>query len=320
MGQRLRIVFFGTADFAIDSIDALLKAGHEVAAVITQPDRPSGRGLQLVPSPVKRAALERDLRVLQPKRARSEKFIERIEAIEPDLLAVAAFGQILPQRLLDAARIAPVNVHGSLLPRFRGASPIQRAIMAGDAITGVTTMWMDAGLDTGDILLMQQTPIEPGDTSGSLFPALARIGAELLVRTVEGLAEGTIERRPQWDSEATLAPPIRPEETHVNWALDARQIDCLLRGLSPKPGLFASMRSKRVKLWAAAPAEPTALAGAPGELVQICREPAGLLVQAGAGSALLIQEVQAESGKRMDARSWARGLRLAPGDRFDTLA
>ena len=191
-GHSLRVVFFGTAEFAVPSLAALLEAGHQVLAVVTQPDKPSGRGQRLTPSPVKLAALERGLPLVQPKRVRSEAFIAKMRDLAPDVLALAAFGQIVPQALLDLPPLGPINVHGSLLPKYRGAAPLQRAIMAGDRETGVTTMWMDATLDTGDMLLAASLRIEPDDTTGTLFPKMAELGAALLLDTLEGLAAGTI--------------------------------------------------------------------------------------------------------------------------------
>jgi methionyl-tRNA formyltransferase len=192
MAQRpLKIVFFGTAEFAVPSLDALREAGHTLLAVVTQPDKPQGRGQQLSASPVKRAAERYGLPIFQPRRVRAESFIEKIRQLAPDALALAAFGQIIPQALLDIPPLGPINVHGSLLPHYRGAAPIQRAIMAGEEETGVTTMWMDATLDTGDRLLADSLPIDRDDTTGTLTPKLALLGARLLVETLEGLAAGT---------------------------------------------------------------------------------------------------------------------------------
>src|SRR5579883_188524 len=186
----LRVLFFGTAEFAVPSLQALLSAGHTVLAGVTQPDKPQGRGRQLSASPVKQAALAAGLPVIQPKRVRAESFLAQAREMNPDVLALAAFGQIIPQVLLDLAPLGPINVHGSILPKYRGAAPIQRAIMAGETETGVTTIWMDASLDTGDMLLSAALPIEPDDTAGTLTPKMAALGARLLVETLDGLAEG----------------------------------------------------------------------------------------------------------------------------------
>jgi methionyl-tRNA formyltransferase len=321
--QPLKIVFFGTAEFAVPSLEALLAAGHTVLAVVTQPDKPQGRGRQLAASPVKMAAERHGLPVLQPRRVRAESFIAKIRDMAPDVLAVAAFGQIVPQALLDVPRIAPINVHGSLLPAYRGAAPIQRAIMAGETETGVTTMWMDATLDTGDMLLAGVEPIAPEDTAGSLTPRLAELGADLLLRTLDGLAGGTLPRRKQDDALATLAPPIRPEDSLIRWDEPAAAIANRIRGVSPRPGAYAAIKGKRVKLWAAtvAGSENRAAApdAAPGTILALSKTPPGVVVAASANTAALLVEAQPDNGRRMPAADWARGLRLAPGDRFDPL-
>ena len=321
---KLRIVFFGTADFAVPSLASLVGAGHEVLAVVSQPDKPQGRGMQMAASPVKKAAERLGLPVFQPKRVRAASFVEKMRDMKPDVLALAAFGQIIPQDLLDVPPLGPINVHGSLLPKYRGAAPIQRAIMAGDAETGVTTMRMEAALDTGDMLLKAALPIGPDDTSGTLFPKLAELGAELLLRTLDGLASGTVARIPQDDALATLAPMIAPEDSALNWNETARLIDCRIRGLSPKPGVFATIemngQAKRVKIWSAKPAE-TGADAEPGTILAIEKSgtdnaPPGLLVAAGDGTTARIFEAQPENGKRMTAAEWARGVRLKAGDRF----
>jgi methionyl-tRNA formyltransferase len=319
MRRHLRVVFFGTADFAVPCLEALIEAGHDVLAVVTQPDKPRGRGRQLASSPVKEAALERGLPVLQPKRVRSETFIEKVRQMAPDVLALAAFGQIVPQALLDVPPLGPINVHGSLLPGYRGAAPIQRAIMAGESETGVTTMWMDATLDTGDMLLAASIPIGPQDTAGDLFPRLAAIGARLLVETLDGLSAGTLDRRPQDDSLATQAPALQPEDGFIRWEETASQIDCRIRGVTPKPGAFAAIAGKKVKIWKARPVSGEPVAELPGTVLGYAKSPAGLLVAAGEGSSLVLIEAQPENGKRMPADAWARGLRLAPGQAFDAL-
>lgn len=314
--KRLRVVFFGTADFAVPSLEAVCEAGHEVLVVVTQPDKPQGRGQQLAASPLKKAAERRGLPVLQPRRVRSEAFQEKMRGLAPDVLALAAFGQIIPQTLLDLPPLGPINVHGSLLPKYRGAAPIQRAIMAGETETGVTTMWMEAALDTGDMLLAEAIPITSEDTAGTLFPKLAELGARLLVETLDGLAAGTLTRRPQDHAQATLAPAITPEDSQVHWEETAAQTRNRIRGLSPKPGVFTTLREKRVKLWGAevtdTPAEET-----PGTVLAIQKAPSGVLVACGQNTALLLTETQPENGRRMSAADWARGLHLKPGDRFD---
>jgi methionyl-tRNA formyltransferase len=315
--SSLRVVFFGTAEFAVPCLEALLQAGHRVEAVVTQPDRLQGRGLHLAASPVKVAALRLGLPVLQPRRVRSEAFIARMREMAPDVLALAAFGQIVPQALLDVPPLGPINVHGSLLPKYRGAAPIQRAIMAGEQETGVTTMWMDATLDTGDMLLSASLPIEPDDNAGTLFPKLADLGAGLLVETLAGLASGAVARRKQDESQATLAPAIQPGDGAIRWDETAEQVNNRIRGVTPRPGAFTSIRGRRTKIWRAAPADVRADA-AGGTVVGFSKSPAGLLVATGGNTALLLLEAQPESGKRMAAGDWARGLRIAPGERFES--
>ena len=325
---KLRIVFFGTADFAVPSLESLAEAGHEILAVVSQPDKPQGRGMQLAASPVKKAAERLGLPVLQPRRVRAASFVEKMRLMQPDVLALAAFGQIIPQDLLDIPPLGPINVHGSLLPKYRGAAPVQRAIMAGDAETGVTTMRMEAALDTGDMLLKAALPIGPDDTSGTIFPKLAELGAKLLLETLDGLARGTIARIPQDDLEATLAPMITPADSVLDWNETANAIDCRIRGLSPKPGVFAVIeaggQTKRVKIWNLKPARiETDLAtdAEPGTLLAIEKNseaPSGLLVAAGGGTAARLLEMQPENGRRMAATDWARGLRLLPGARFQS--
>lgn len=316
--RKLRVVFFGTADFAVPSLEALLEAGHEVLAVVTQPDKPQGRGMQFAASPVKKAAERLNLPVLQPRRVRAESFVEKMRVLAPDVLALAAFGQIVPQALLDVPPLGPINVHGSLLPKYRGAAPIQRALMAGERETGVTTMWMDATLDTGDILLKRALPIEHDDTSGSLFPKLAEIGADLLIETLEGLAAGTLPRLPQDDSQATFSPIVKPEDGFLRWDETAATIRNRIRGVSPKPGAFAAIKGKRLKVhWAETTAETTE--AEPGTVLRLSKSPAGVVLAAGRGSVLLLTELQPDNGKRMPASDWARGARIVPGDRFEPL-
>lgn len=330
----MRLVFFGTAEFAVPSLDAVLAAGHDVLGVVTQPDKPQGRGHQLVASPVKIAALKYGLTVLQPRRVRAESFLEKMRALQPDALALAAFGQIIPQALLNLPPFGPINVHGSLLPQYRGAAPIQRAIMAGETTTGVTTMWMDATLDTGDMLLTRALPIAPDDTAGTLTPKMAELGARLLVETLSGLQAGTLPRRKQDDSKATFAPAITPEDCIIRWEEPANVICNRIRGVSPKPGAFSQLKGKRVKIWAAQPyslpadsplrsANPANdnpennLLPTPGTVLAIHKSPPGLLVTAGEGTTLLLTEAQPENGKRMSAADWARGQRLVAGETFE---
>lgn len=317
--RKLRTVFFGTAEFAVPALEALVAAGQDVQAVVTQPDRPQGRGQHLAASPVKKAAERLGLPVLQPRRVRAESFLEKMRALAPDVLALAAFGQIIPQALLDLPPLGPINVHGSLLPKYRGAAPIQRALIEGERETGVTTMWMEAALDTGDILLRETLPIAPDDTTGTLIPKMAALGARLLLKTLDGLAAGTIIRQPQDDSQATYAPVIHPEDGFLRWNEPAPLIRDRIRGVTPKPGAFAAIKGKRVKIWKALADVGDVdlpIAQPPGTVLKISKSPPGLLVADGAGTAVLLVEAQPENGRRMSAADWARGLRLTPGDVF----
>lgn len=314
---KLRVIFMGTADFAVPSLVVLHAAGHEIAAVVTQPDKPSGRGMQLSASPIKKAAEALSLPLFQPKRVRSEKFIESMRVLSPDVIAVAAFGQIIPQTLLDLPTLAPINVHGSLLPKWRGAAPIQRAIMAGDIAIGVTTMWMDATLDTGDVLLDEGFPIAPNDTAGTLFEKLAELGAKLLLATLTGLANGTVQRRPQNDSLVTYAAMITPEDSILKWNETAAQIDCRIRGLSPKPGVFTQYKGKRLKIWRTISTEYAPLEAIAGTV--LATQADGIVTACGSGTVALVTEIQPDSGKRMAASEWARGARLTVGEIFEEI-
>jgi len=312
----LRIVFFGTAEFAVPSLVGLVEAGHQVLAVVTQPERPQGRGRRLAPSPVKRAAMQRDLNVLQPRRVRSERFVSTVRALAPDVLALAAFGQVIPQALLDIPPLGPINVHGSMLPKYRGAAPIQRAIMAGETEAGVTTMWMDASLDTGDILMTAPVSVAPEDTSGTLLPRLAERGAALLLETLDRHAEGRIERHPQDHARATLAPAIMPEDGYLDWTEPAERLGNRIRGVNPKPGAVTALRERRLKVGragAAAASDPLAV---PGTVLAVEKGAGGILVAAGQSSALRLADIQPENGRRMSASEWARGAHVAPGDCF----
>lgn len=338
----MRIVFFGTAEFAVPSLEAVIAAGHEVLAVVTQPDKPQGRGRQLVASPIKMAAERRGLPVLQPRRVRFDSFLAIMRDLSPDVLALAAFGQVIPQALLDLPPLGPINVHGSLLPKYRGAAPIQRALMAGETETGVTTMWMDATLDTGDMLLEASLTVAPDDTAGTLTPRLALLGADLLIQTLEGLQNGTLARRKQDGSQATFAPAITPEDGIIRWEESASGICNRIRGVSPKPGAYSQIKGKRVKIVTALPVaslplqtpslqSPLSVSGKtqpdnqetslefgsePGTVIGRQKSPAGLLVAAGSGTVLLLTAVQPDNGKRMAASDWALGQRLVQGDKF----
>ncbi|HEX5323732.1 MAG TPA: methionyl-tRNA formyltransferase [Capsulimonadaceae bacterium] len=312
----MRILFFGTSPFAVPTLQALLLSHHDVIGIVTQPDRPHGRGLQLAQSPVKKAAeaLAPAIPLLQPERARAKDFVEAVRELSPDALVVAAFGQILPQRLLDIPRFGGINVHGSLLPRWRGAAPIQYALMAGDLETGVTTMQMDAGLDTGDILLEGRIAIAEEDSAQPLEEKLAALGADLLLETLTRLELGDCPRQPQDSEQATYAPSLPPDIGLLDWAKPADELSHLIRGLTPRPGAFAFYNGRRIKVWKASVGTDQA-GESPGVVVN--QTPTGIMVQAGNRTTLLLDEVQPESKTRMKASDWARGAHIVSGSRFD---
>ena len=311
----LRVIFMGTAELSCDSLRALMEsAGCQVAAVVTQPDRPKGRELKLQPSPVKVLALQAKLPVLQPEHARDEAFLGALRGWQPDLIAVAAYGQILPKRILDLPRFGCLNVHTSLLPRYRGAAPIQWAILNGDAETGVTIMKMDAGLDTGDILAQAKTSIHPEDTSVTLHDRLARLGAELLARTLPDYVAGRIQSRAQPAEGVSYAAKIRKQDGHIDWTQPAGAISNRVRGLVPWPGAFSYLPGQPqphlLKIWQAESVERT---GPPGEVLQA--DKTSIVVGCGRG-ALRILALQREGGRRLPAQEFLAGHPLLPGQKL----
>ena len=309
----MRVLFIGTTPFAVPSLQRLSDSlSHEILAVVTQPDRPQGRGGRVSASPVKIAALALGLPVFQPDKVRAKEFAQQVRDLAPESIVVAAFGQIIPQRILDIPPFGCLNVHGSLLPRWRGAAPMQYALMAGDAETGVTTMQMDAGLDTGDILLQAALSLWNIENLGVLEARLAELGAELLLKTLDSLADGTCPRRPQEASLVTFAPSLPPETGLFDWVRPAEDLHNLVRGVTPKPGAYTLWQGKRLKVWRTACLE--AAEGSPGRIENTDRH--GITVSTSKG-ALRLLEVQPESKGRMSAGDWARGARLAAGQYFD---
>ena len=305
----------GTAELSCHSLAALIESPTvQVVAVVTQPDRPKGRDLKLQPSPVKVLGLSAKLPVLQPERARSEEFLEALRALRPDLIAVAAYGQILPVSILELPRFGCLNVHTSLLPKYRGAAPIQWAILNGDTETGVTIMQMDAGLDTGGILTQATTTIQPEDDSETLHGRLARMGAELLVQTIPDYAAGKLLPRSQPAEGISHAPKIKKQDGHIDWNQPARAIWNRVRGLVPWPGAFTYLPSQPhphlLKLWQA---EVVDRSGTPGEVLQA--DKAGIVVGCGC-EALRILILQREGGRRLQAHEFLAGHPLLPGQRL----
>jgi methionyl-tRNA formyltransferase len=308
----MRLIFAGTPEFAARALAALLDAGHEVALVLTQPDRPAGRGLKLAPSAVKALALQRSLEVHQPTGLKDAETQERLRALGADAMVVAAYGLILPEAVLALPRLGAINIHASLLPRWRGAAPIQRAILAGDARTGISIMQMDRGLDTGPILAAQSLPIAADDTSASLHDKLAELGAGLIVATLAQLERGQSAARPQPAAGATYAAKITKAEAGIDWSEAAAVIERKVRALNPLPGASTTIRGVALKIWRArvTPAE-----GAPGAILEA--GPGGIVVACGA-DALCVEELQRAGGKRLPAAQFLAGFSLAAGERVES--
>jgi methionyl-tRNA formyltransferase len=311
----LKVIFMGTADLACASLKALLGwTGCRVIAVVTQPDKPRGRDLKLMPTAVKEAALAANVPVLQQVKSRDPQFVEQLRQLAPDLIVVAAFGQILPQALLDIPRFGCLNVHTSLLPRHRGAAPIQWAIAEGDAETGVTIMKMDAGLDTGPMISTATTPIRAEDDGQSLHDRLAAMGAELLVKTIPGFVSGKLSPRPQPAEGVTYARKITKDDGRIDWTLSAGKLWNRIRAFTPWPGAFTTLPDvadrKLLKVFLTS---PEAASGEPGTVLR--SDERGLLVACGQGG-LLIGEVQREGGRRLKSAEFLRGFPLPAGQRF----
>ena len=305
----MRVVFMGTPDFAVASLNALIDAGHEVAAVITQPDRPKGRGNKMAFPEVKTRALELNIPVHQPASVKDEAFLELLKGYNPEVIVVVAFGRILPQPVLDLPPYGCINVHGSLLPEYRGAAPIQRAVLDGRKETGVTTMRMDIGMDTGDMLMQAKLPITDEDTTGTMFDKLAVLGGNLLIDTLTGLVNGTITPQKQDDSKATHAAMILKADEVIDWNNTAETIFCQIRGLSPAPGAYTWWNGERLKLWKARISDKET-GKAPGTVVTITKE--ALTVQTGKGC-LEVMELQPAGKKAMPAQAFSNGAGVAEG-------
>ena len=303
---RLRLAFMGTPDFAVPSLTALLDAGHEVACVYSQPPRPSGRGHKVQPSPVHRTALAHGLPVRTPRSLRSAEEQDSFRALGLDVAVVAAYGLILPRPILQAPRLGCVNVHGSLLPRWRGAAPIQRAVLAGDRETGITIMQMDEGLDTGAMLIAEAVPIGPDTTTAELHDRLADLGARLVVRALDRLAAGTLEPRPQPEEGVTYAAKLQREEGRLDWTATSDEISRRVRALTPWPGVWFEAGGERIKVLAAEPVVPEAH-GRPGTLLD------DRLTVACADGAVRLTRVQRAGKAPVDGSAFLRGFALPPG-------
>ncbi|MBU0485769.1 MAG: methionyl-tRNA formyltransferase [Proteobacteria bacterium] len=307
-----RIIFMGTPEFAVPSLQALINHGEEVVAVVTQPDRPKGRGRKLTPPPVKEIAETAGIPVLQPTKIRTPEFLAEIAAFKPDIIAVTAYGRILPGPLLDLPPHGTINVHGSILPKYRGAAPIQWAVLNGEVETGVTIMQMDEGLDTGDILLPGTLPIGADDTAGSMAEKLAVLGGNLLTEALDLIRAGNLSPQKQDNSQASLAPLLTKEQGLINWQKPAFAISCLLRGLDPWPMAYTTMGDKWLRLF-----RPTVIehpvSEEPGTLCRADQD--GLLIATGQNY-LLVREIQRQDGRRMAVEDFLRGHPLIKGTRF----
>ena len=305
----MRTVFMGTPALAVPTLEALLEQGHEVAAVMTQPDRPAGRGRRLRSSPVKSRAFELGLPVEQPARIKAPEVLERLRQLGPEVIVVVGYGQILPQSILDLPQWGCVNVHASLLPKYRGAAPINWAIANGETVTGVTTMRIERRLDAGDMLLQREVEIGPLERAPELTGRLALVGAGLLVQTLAALEQGTLAAEKQDETEVTYAPILKRQDGWIDWNLTAGEIFNRIRGFAPWPGSYTSFRGKRLHVRGArrkleASAEPGAISMAEGSLEVGC----------GAGTALVLEELQLEGKKQMPAAEFARGYRISPNE------
>lgn len=311
----MKAVFMGTPDFAVPTLQKMIDMGIEVTAVVTQPDKAKGRGKKVIYSPVKECALAHDLPVYQPARIRKEpEFIQTLRDMHPDVIVVVAFGQILPKEILDIPRLGCVNVHASLLPKFRGAAPIQWSIIDGEEVTGVTTMLMDAGLDTGDMLLKTEIPMDPKETGGSLHDKLAAVGGELLEKTLIGLEAGTIVPEKQDDSQAgEYARMLDKELGHIDFNQPAVVIERLIRGLNPWPSAYTYIDGKTLKIWEAEVLDRN-YGCEYGEVAEVTRN--CLIIQTGIG-ALSVKSVQLQGKKRMDIAAFLNGYTIEKGTRFD---
>lgn len=305
----MKVIFMGTPDFAVGTLKSLIASEHEVTAVVTQPDKPKGRGKAMQFPPVKEVAVEAGIPVLQPRRVREPETVEAIRNIEADVIVVVAFGQIIPKEILTMKKYGCINVHASLLPKYRGAAPIQWAVIDGEKESGVTTMQMDEGLDTGDMLLKAVVPLEKEETGGSLFDKLSSTGAGLLLETLAGLEKGTILPEKQGESPTAYAKMLKKEMGLIDWTKSAEELERLVRGLNPWPSAYSHLNGKTLKIWQAEVEERDS-ENEPGTVVCVSKD--GFGVQTGKGI-LKIRELQLEGKKRMDAGAFLRGYQMEEG-------
>lgn len=307
----MKIVYMGTPDFAVYGLKAIVEAGHEVAAVITQPDKAKGRSKALVPTPVKEQAIEYDIPVYQPEKVREDSIVDMLKKIAPEVIVVAAYGQILPESILSIPPYGCINIHASLLPKYRGAAPIEWSIIDGEKTTGVTTMYMEKGLDTGDMIEKTEVDIEDTDTGASLHDKLAAAGAELIVSTLKAVENGTATRTKQDDEKSCYAKMLSREMGNIDFSRDASYIERLIRGLNPWPCAYTSLDGKNLKIFKADVVEKS---GNPGEIIEVTRK---TFTVACGKDALVIRNLQPEGKKPMDTVAFLNGNKIEPGMKFN---
>lgn len=325
----MNLVFMGTPDFAVESLKKLYEEGHNVMAVVSQPDKPVGRGMKLIATPTKEFALEKGIPVYQPEKVKNnEEFIQKLRDLKPDVIIVVAYGKILPEEILNIPKYGCINVHGSLLPKYRGAAPIQWSIIKGEEETGITTMYMDKGMDTGDMLLKETIAIEKTDTYGTLYEKLKIVGGKLIVKTLEALADGTVKRQKQ-PEDFTVAPMIFKEDCKIDWYKSAFAICNLVRGVNPMPGAWTTLEGNVYKIWAAEEIEETIFDNNPNLNVNLNleeKEPGtvlvsdskiGLWILTGSGI-LAVKEIQAPNAKRMNILDYLRGKSIEVGSKMES--
>lgn len=313
----MKIIFMGTPDFSVGTLEALISAGHEITLVVSQPDKPKGRGHELQPTPVKEVALKHNLPIYQPQKIRGELAQEMIRRTEADVIVVVAFGQIIPQSILDMKRLGCINVHASLLPKYRGAAPIQWAVIEGERESGVTIMQMDAGLDTGDMLLKGVVELDKKETGGSLFDRLSALGASLCVEALEKLDAGELTPEKQGESPTAYAGMLTKEMGCIDWSKPAVEIERLIRGLNPWPSAYTFLEGKNLKIWSADVVEEICGTAAPGSVIEVSKD--AFTVACGQG-ALTITELQLQGKKRMDTAAFLRGKAVEKGSLLGTKA
>lgn len=312
----MKIVFMGTPDFAKESLKAVYNDGHEILAVVTNPDRPKGRGMKLMASPVKEFAIEKKLKIYQPEKIRGNlEFLDEVRKLKPDVICVVAYGKILPQEILEIPKLGCINVHGSLLPQYRGAAPIQWAVLNGDKITGVTTMYMNAGMDTGDIILKEETQIGEDETTGELWNRLTEIGANLLVKTLKQIKDGSAPKIPQ-GIQYTMAPMIDKKMSKIDWKnKTAIEIKNLVRGLNPIMGAYSYLDGKKIKFWKVDVLQDNSSNIPNGTVIKSnCKD--GLYIKAKNGI-IKVLEIQGENAKKMSVQDFLRGNNIMVGSRFE---